>query len=147
MKFMARRRVKRRSGKIAFIMFLILAAAALGFILLNLFKILHFNFKTWDTASNSNVKILKPNVNVGGIAELKREIKAKNIIFDELAESTSSAILIVGKVRDGPKVYFSQNKEADWQVNSLQLILLKLGIDSKKPVLIDLRGARPIVKF
>lgn len=127
----------------------------LGFLALVTFAVVYFVFNALMSgilalttrSIGGSEQILKPIGQTTQVSDLAQKLKDKNIIFDELRESSNAASLIIGKVRDGPRVYFSKNIEADWQVNSLQLILLKLTIDNKKPSLIDLRFDHPIVKF
>ncbi len=80
------------------------------------------------------------------IPDLKEKLDKKNIIFDRFYISSTSGIL-VGVVRDGPTVYFSFSEPAAWQVDSLLLIMSRTSVNNKKPSFIDLRRARPIVKF
>lgn len=80
------------------------------------------------------------------ISDLKDKLDEKNIIFDRFDISSKSGIL-VGVVRDGPTVYFSFSEPAAWQVDSLLLIMSRTSANNKKPSFIDLRRARPIVKF
>ena len=90
--------------------------------------------------------IIKPVSELTSKDDLSKVLYDKNFIMESLVESSSSG-LIIGKIRGGPKVYFSRNKDAKWQVLSLELILSKLMIDNKKPTLIDLQFEQPIVKF
>ncbi len=78
-------------------------------------------------------------------SDLQKKLGENNIMLDSFSATTSSGM--IAKVKDGPTVFFSQDLPADWQVSSLQLILTRLTIDNKKPKVIDLRQARPIVKF
>ena len=96
--------------------------------------------------SEQKSSIIKPVSELATKNDLSEVLSDKNFIMESLVEGSSSGI-IIGKIKDGPKVYFSKNKEAKWQVVSLELILNKLTIDNKKPTLIDLRFEQPIVKF
>lgn len=141
---MGKRLIKKRVKNI------ILAVMLTAFI----FVILILGFNTLKYLSpilnvlnrSSSKQIVRPVGTMTRIDELKLALAAKNIIFEELHES-SGAALIIGKIKSGPKVYFSQNKDVGWQITSLQLILSKLTIDNIEPSYIDLRNDRPIVKF
>lgn len=142
---MANRIIKKKIKKGIVLTFLALATLAVVYFAFNVFKPMILAFTTRSIVGNE--KILRPIGQTTEVSELAQKLEDKNIIFEELRESSNAADLIIGKVRDGPKVYFSKNIETTWQVNSLRLILLKLTIDNKKPSLIDLRFDHPIVKF
>jgi len=95
--------------------------------------------------SSKNEKILSP-IDSTGSTSLSRAIADKNIKITNLEIATDSGILN-GKIVNGPLVYFSQSENVDIQASTLQLILSRLTIDAKKPILIDLRFKKPIVKF
>jgi len=95
---------------------------------------------------SKNEKIISPIDNDHGIDSLKQRIQDKNLKISTLKISTESGIL-VGEIKNGPTVYFSTSKSAESQASSLQLILSRLTIDNNKPTFIDLRFAKPIVKF
>lgn len=77
---------------------------------------------------------------------VERALQEKHIDFESVYFSSSSAH-IIGDLKDGTQVFFSREKDIEWQVSSLQSIIQKLTIDNKKPRLIDLRFAKPIVKL
>lgn len=142
---MTDRIIKKKIKTIIVLAFLGLATLTIVYFAFNALKPIILALTT--RSMRGSEQILKPIGQTTELSELAQKLKDKNIIFEELRESSNAAALIIGKVRDGPKVYFSKNIEADWQINSLQLILLKLTIDNKKPSLIDLRLDHPIVKF
>ena len=90
--------------------------------------------------------IVKPVSEHATQNSLSKILFDKNFIMESLAEGSSSGV-IIGKIKDGPRVFFSQTRDAKWQVVSLELILNKLKIDNKEPSLIDFRYEQPIVKF
>ncbi len=98
------------------------------------------------TATNSYGKMIKPVGAQTTLQDLSQKLSDKNIIMEFLRPATESGVFI-GVVRDGPTVYFSQNQDATWQVNSLYLIISRTTIDDKKPKVIDITSVRPIVKF
>lgn len=100
-------------------------------------------FKFGSTPKDS---IIKPVSDLAEAGDLSDVLSENNFIMESLSESTSSGVFI-GKIKDGPRVYFSKNRDPKWQVKSLVLILNKLTIDNKKPTLVDLRYEQPIVKF
>ena len=91
-------------------------------------------------------KIIKPIGAATTIAQLKQKLTSENIILDSLLVSSSSGVFI-GRVREGPTVYFSDSQDAEWQVKFLGLILSRTTVDNRKPTLVDLTSVRPIVKF
>lgn len=96
--------------------------------------------------NSSQTKLIIPNGETTNINQLSQKLKEKNLILDSLSTSSESGV-IVGQLRNGPKVYFSQYGDVSWQVTSLVLIISRTTVDNKKPVLIDLRSSKPIVKF
>jgi len=140
---MVRRKVKREIMRV-FFKILIVSIVITAFVLLvlsikNLLPLLRFG-------SEQKNSIIRAVSIVATVNDLSKILSDKNFIMESLVEGSSSGV-ITGKIKDGPRVYFSKNKEAGWQVLSLELILNKLAIDNKKPVLIDLRFEQPIVKF
>jgi len=141
---MRSRKVKRKI-RIVFSVFIAL------FILLFIIVVLVFGYQTvlpiLKRASGvSKDKIIKPLGSQSNISELNSKLSSKNLILEYLKESTISGE-IVGQVKSGPLVYFSKNRDAEWQVQSLILLISQKTADNKKPVLIDLRYTQPIVKF
>ncbi|HVZ12033.1 MAG TPA: hypothetical protein VG965_03305 [Patescibacteria group bacterium] len=124
----------------------ILIIAALVAILF-LYKIQSFVFSFLKFGiDNSNGNIVKPVTQGSTLDDIKGLLSDKNIILDSINVSSDSATYI-GVIHDGPTVYFSQDQDPKWQVDSLYLILSRMGVDNKKPQYIDLRSIRPIVKF
>lgn len=95
---------------------------------------------------SSNNKMIKPVGTSTTVTGLTKQLAEKNIILSSIASSSMSGV-IIGKVKEGPTVYFSEIEEAAWQVEALFLIMSRTTVDNKKPTLIDLRTGRPIVKF
>ena len=98
------------------------------------------------TNYETSEKIIAPLTKGDFKQELKKKLSDKNIIFESFKEATESGVFI-GKIKDGPIVYFSDNKDVVWLVSSLQLITSRFTIEVKRPTTIDLRQSKPIVKF
>lgn len=99
-----------------------------------------------QTGSQKNSDLIRPiGLNVSR-QEIEKKLSEKKIKIDPSFSASESGFIVL-KLLDGPKVYFSQSKDADWQIASLQIILSKLTIDNKKPESLDLRLSKPIVKF
>lgn len=140
---MVRRKVKRKTIRV-FFRILIVSIVIAAFVLLVLsIKTLSPFLRFGSEKEESIIRVISK---VATANDLSKILSDKNFIMESLVEGSSSGV-IIGKIKDGPGVYFSKNKEAKWQVLSLELILNKLTIDNKKPVLIDLRFEQPIVKF
>lgn len=140
---MVRRKVKREIKRV-FFRILIVSIVITAFVLLvlsikNLLPILRLDSEQKNSIIGAVSKVATAN-------DLSKILSDKNFITESLVEGSSSGV-IIGKIKDGPRVYFAKEKEAKWQVLSLELILNKLTIDNKKPTLIDLRFEQPIVKF
>ncbi|MBI4091759.1 MAG: hypothetical protein HY427_00935 [Candidatus Levybacteria bacterium] len=140
---MVRRKVKREIKQVFFrILIVSMVVNALVLLVLSI-KNLPPLLRVGSEQKNS---IIKPVSELATRNDLSKVLSDRNFIMETLIEGSSSGI-IIGQIKDGPKVYFSKNKEARWQIVSLELILNKLTIDNKKPTLIDLRFEQPIVKF
>ncbi|HVZ66898.1 MAG TPA: hypothetical protein VG917_01420 [Patescibacteria group bacterium] len=142
---MVNRAAKRRFRKIVLII-----ASLVGFIaalivvyivVTRLLPLLSNN----NYATNSS-KIIDPYGKTTNIGELEKKLNEKNLVFSSLDQASMSSV-IIGKMPEGPTVYFSESKDVEWQVGALTLILSHLTIDNKKPTFVDLRGTKPIVKF
>jgi hypothetical protein len=109
-----------------------------------------FSYKSlsplFKNSSNSKNKILKPFNSQTQINDFLTILSKKDINYDKIYESSSSGKIVL-ELNDGPFVIFSKDKDPDWQVSSLQLILARLTIESKKVTLIDLSHHKPIVKY
>src|SRR3989344_1553791 len=143
-RFILKRLSKRRLKNTLLQIFSILLIFLFLILLFFMFKSAIPLFKAVNNTQRRD--IIKPLGISASKQDLEKKLKEKNIIIESLDESSRSA-LIIAKIADGPKVYFSKNLDPSWQVNSLHLIISKLTIDNKKPILVDLRYARPIVKF
>ena len=135
----------RASRKVLVKIAFLILPIVLGFII---FFIINFSY-LWlpYLGFEKNTIIEKPIVKSNLNAELSQELASHNIEFDKIVQSTGSARLYT-QIKDGPTVVFSDSKNADSQVSSLQLILRHLTIEQgKKAKLIDLRFNKPIVKF
>ena len=128
--------------------FLFLAYALfLGAFLVGIFFIIRAVWPFLGNTNSSNItNIIKPVAKATLVSDLKKKLSEKGIVFDSI-KSASDSSAIVGKIKDGPLVYFSQDQDTAWQISALELILTRLNLNNKKPNLIDLRQARPIVKF
>ncbi len=141
---MVKRTIKRRIKKIIVSLFIIIPSIVALIIVFLIAKNFIPIFRALNTGNNRN--IIKPIGNLILKPDIEKKLSEKNIIMESLEEATTSA-LITGKIKNGPEVLFSTVKDLDWQINSLQLILTRLAIENKKPILLDLRYDQPIVKF
>ncbi len=136
-------RIVKRKAKKGMFLVLISAAVIIGIFLI---FIAIKSILPFVNSSNNNSKIIDPVVKSAETSDIKKILESKNIDATSVVEATNSAYITV-QIKDGPKVYFSRSKDTEWQVTSLQLMLTRLTIDNKKPTTIDMRYARPIVKF
>jgi hypothetical protein len=140
---MIQRKVKRNVKRIIIGILIILLLALLIFsIVLSIKNVLPL----LRGGNHKESAIIKPVLNTTTTDGLSKALSDKDLIMESLTETSSSEV-IIGQIKDGPKVYFSKNKDAEWQALSLKLILNKLTVDNKRPTLIDLLGKQPIVKF
>lgn len=91
--------------------------------------------------------VVKPVVVSNTIGELEFALRKEGLTFEPIKRSTGSARLYT-TLQDGPTVVFSDSKNPQAQVSSLQLILTRLTIEQgKNAKLIDMRFNKPVVKF
>lgn len=141
---MLKRRAKRNTKKIFITILTIVASVVILIALFFAFKMLIPVFR--GVNAGGEVKILKPNGTSTSVDDLNKQLQEKGVVFESLNEASVSGV-IIGKISDGPTVHFSKEQDASWQVISLKLIIQRLRMDNKKPTLVDLSGAKPIVKF
>lgn len=141
---MIKRETKRKIRNTAFFIFVAVAAAAAVIIFFFLWKfaVSAINIGAFFQTD----QIIKPIADSSSLSDLEQKLSEKNIIMDALATASESGVF-VGVIRSGPTVYFSQNLSASWQVDSLALIIRSATVGNKKPIVVDLRTTRPIVKF
>lgn len=93
------------------------------------------------------VPIVKPVVSSNSTLELEKILRKSGLQFDQIKRSSGSARLYT-TLTDGPTVVFSDSKDPQVQVSSLQLILTRLTIEQgKNAKMIDMRFNKPVVKF
>ena len=89
---------------------------------------------------------ITPGVSDTSLDYFKEKLYQKGIELSDLTIATDGA-RISGKTTSGTTVILDRFKNADWQVDSLQEILLRLTIDNKIPQVVDLRYSKPLVKY
>ena len=141
---MIKRATKRRNRKILGLVLTVVGSIL--FLSAAYFSINRFVPVFTQRGMGNSDKILQPVGTSTTVDDLKKQLSDKNILFDSMIDSSMSGT-IVGKIIDGPTVYFSHDRQAASQVVSLELIIQRLKIDNKMPTLIDLTATRPIVKF
>lgn len=142
-----KRLYRKKTRKVSYFIFLtlvLLITILTSFLILStIAKILKYK----EVPTNFSAIIIQSSYD-----DLVRLLKEKNIEVESLKISSVSAN-VIAKLKDGPTVYFTLDKDIAPQVSSLQLIITRLTIDggqkteSKKPTLIDLRFVNPVVKF
>lgn len=136
-----RRKEKKRFRIILKAFFYVAFFLGLIFIFLKFLYPLIPNFK-----NEKKGEIIRPVIEAMDINKLRKSLEDKGIELESL-ESSSKSGTIIGKIKNGPKVFIASDKDVNWQVSSLHLIISRLTIDNKKPNSIDLRYPKPIVKY
>lgn len=143
-----RRIVKRKTKAIVFSILFIISFLVVSFFSVKLFVILrgHTFFKS--TQFFQEDKIISPKIESFEIQKIRSKIEEMNIQINSFEISSKTAVLTL-RVKNGPIVLFSDSKDINEQLSSLQLIMRRLTIDggSLKPSKIDLRFRNPIVTF
>lgn len=78
--------------------------------------------------------------------DIQVKLHEKNIQFSEMKYLPDESGVYF-KVNDTTEVYLSSQKDIEYQISSLQILLSQLTIDSKQAKRIDFRYVRPIVKL
>lgn len=141
-----KRSVKRRIKALLYAVFFFIFLGFLVFVLVKYIYPLIAKSSFLNIKIAQDKSIIYPVVGRPQLDDLRKRIEEKGIELSSLEMSSKSA-LIIGKIKNGPKIYFSEDKDVEWQASSLQLIVSRLTIDNKKPNLIDLRFDKPIVKY
>ena len=139
---MVKRAVKRRAKKVSTIVLVSLGTLLAIFSLLFVYN--NFIPKITPKSSKAPDKIIKPIGAMITTSQLSKKLNDATINYDSV-EATEGALLV--RINEGPKVYFSTTEDLNWQMSSLVLILQRLTINNKKPLIVDLRSSKPIVKF
>lgn len=132
-----------RARKIKRISFAVLLLLCVGLFAYFIFSLVPPVQKLLNRTGNT---LVVPTVQINSLQDFEKALKAKNIEFDKLSAASTSGEF-VAKLKDGPRVFFSQEKNVDFQVNTLQLIIQRLTIDKRTVISIDLRFDKPIVKW
>lgn len=144
-----RRNRKRKLRGLAIFVVSVITALFVVFLLLEIFTF----FSKIVSFKNPSSQIIAPSIKVNSVLEFEKKLKEKNIQFEKIEISSQSG-RILGFFPDNLQVIFSQDKDIDYQVSSLQLIIQRFTIDNnllsggnKKPKIVDLRFDKPIVRF
>jgi hypothetical protein len=113
-----------------------------GFLIFLFFRDFSFSIPKFH---KNNGEIINPNATYS-IGDIRDALARSKIEYSTVAISSSSGSLRAD-LPEGTQVFFSYEKEIEWQISSLQSILQRLTIENKIPSVIDLRYNRPIVKF
>ena len=137
---MKKRSLKRKLQQISFVILLVICLGVFIYFLSTLItpvqKLLRVSGDT----------LIVPTVQMYSMNDFEKALSSKNIMFETVSMASGSSGF-VAKLKDGPRVYFSQEKNVDFQVNTLQLIIQRLTIDKRTVISVDLRYDKPIVKW
>lgn len=97
-------------------------------------------------ASKDKKIIISPNTGAPLASDYEKKLQEYRITYTSVKIASNEANVIVS-IPENIKAYFSPTKDISWQVSSLQQILNQLTIENKKPVYIDMRYEKPVVKF
>lgn len=139
---MKRRSTRKKLKKIVVLVIAIIIALLVGFLGILLLRDFSFSIPRF---SNNIEQIINPNATYS-ISDIRDALAKAKIEYTTVTISSTSGSLRAD-LDKGTQVYFSYDKKIDWQISSLQSILLRLTIENKIPTVIDLRYNRPIVKF
>jgi hypothetical protein len=137
---MKKRSFKRKFQQISFIVLSVVCICLLIYFISSLFAPVQKLLRAGDTT------LIVPIVQTYSIDDFEKALASKNIVFETISMASGSSDF-VAKLKDGPRVYFSQEKDVDFQVNTLQLIIQRLTIDRRAVISVDLRYDKPIVKW
>ena len=137
---MKKRSLRRKLQQISFAILLVGGLAFIVYLSSSLFTPIQKLLRASDNT------LIVPIVQTYSIDDFEKALTRKNIMFETVSTASGSSGF-VAKLKDGPRVYFSQEKDVDFQVNTLQLIIQRLTIDKRTVVSVDLRYDKPIVKW
>ena len=137
---MKKRSLKRKLQQISFAILILVCVGLFIYFTSSLFTPIQKLLRASDAT------LIVPTVQSYSMNDFEKALNSKNIMFETISMASGSSDFIA-KLKDGPRVYFSQEKNVDFQVNTLQLIIQRLTIDKRKIIAIDLRFDKPIVKW
>lgn len=140
---MKKRSTKKRIKKIIFFAVLSVAVFSISGILILFLRDISFSSINFSPRKNS--EIINPNATYS-VSDIRNGLAGVKLDYSRVIVSSSSGSLRADLI-DGSQVYFSYEKDIEWQISSLQSIIRRLTIENKLPAVIDLRYNRPIVKF
>lgn len=139
---MKRRSTRKKVKKIVILSTSLVVVFLISLLLYLFFRDFSFSIPKF---SNHSGEIINPNATYS-ISDIRDALAQAKIQYTTVTISSSSGSLRAD-LDKGTQVYFSYEKEINWQISSLQSILQRLTIENKIPTVIDLRYNRPIVKF
>ncbi len=122
------------------------------FIFIFIFASLFISKAFFPDFLSQDEKIISPEVKMGKIFDFESKLNVAGIEVKDISIASSGAYIVVF-LKNGPKVYFSNEKQVSTQVRSLHEVLTRLTIDGptktgkSDPKLIDFRYEKPVVKF
>ena len=97
-------------------------------------------------ASHTKGPIIKPYVSIVTGRDFEHKLSVAGVKYESVMVATDSATVVI-RVSPETTAYLSLDKDIDWQVSSLQQILARSTIENRRPVYVDMRYNKPIVKF
>ena len=137
---MKKRSLRRKLQQVSFAILIIVCAGLFVYFTSSLFAPIQKLLRASDAT------LIVPTVQTSSITDFEKALTRKNIMFETISMASGSSDF-VAKLKDGPRVFFSQEKDVDFQVNTLQLIIQRLTIDKRTVISVDLRYDKPIVKW
>ena len=126
---------------------LLIRAGVIIFIAVILLFIAAFLYNNYISVQINSQDIISPGKqNVIELDIARQLIIDSDIKIEKFGYASGSSVLEL-KIEDGATVYFSNSINFTEQAELLKKILYSLKSEDKKPLVIDLRYNRPIVKF
>src|SRR3989344_3133285 len=123
---MKKRSTRKKVKKAFFLSLSFLVILLIGVLVFLFLRDFSFSFPRFR--GDNNGQILNPNATYS-IQDIRNALADAKIRYSTVTISSSSGALRADLV-EGTLVYFSYEKEVDWQISSLQSILLRLTIEN-----------------
>lgn len=138
---MKRKEEKRRKERIKKLIFFS-GALLIGSFLLGLY----FLYPFFQSSISSQKSVQSAFVTATSMEDVKENLSSKRIPYAKI-EYTDEGETYKITLKGGEVVKLSGSKDVEAQVSTLQKLLRKLTIDNRQAKQIDLRYAKPVVKF
>lgn len=94
---------------------------------------------------NNTHSVLSSYIEPSELHVIEERLRNVGIEFESVSVGSEAAFVV--RLKNGPVILLSDKKDVDWQISSLQSIILRLTIEHKQVSTIDFRYSKPVIYF